>query len=328
MRDIILAVILLASAVPLAACNSGGARGPLPDGGTDADGDTDADTDADTDSDADTDTDTDTDADSDTDSDADGETDTGLLTEALFLVDSMRLGELWEGCDLDGDQTIDNQIGGLAGWLMNNGFLDEHPNDSLADGIAAGEILVVVRLTDVQDFAADPDLILAVHEADLPGGEDDAGPGDGGTEDAGVPADLFSGHGAVAVVEPPHTEIPGTTIVASWVATPTSDITVTNPLDEVPTTLTLHEGRLLGRFAPAPDAAMLDGSVADGVICGSVNRYLLADILGAELEMDPVSKTLLSTFLAGIADIDCGPFNCNRISVGLPFTAVSAQRAE
>jgi hypothetical protein len=35
---------------------------------------------------------------------------------------------------------------------------------------------------------------------------------------------------------------------------------------------------------------MLDGALVDGMICGSVNRYLLADILAAELEMDPVSK--------------------------------------
>ncbi len=275
--------------------------------------------------DTDTDTDTDSDTDTDTDTDSDTDTDTGSFADAYFLLDYMQIGDSTEGCDLDGDSQVDNQLGGLATWLYNQGYIDEDPNVAMSDGLASGDILVAMGLFDVESFTDDADVTLSVFEAALDA--PDAGGDDGGVDDAGVPPELFSGHGTVWVVEPPHTNIDGTSIVDSFLLTPTADFSVTIPLGDSPTTMTLQDGRMLGEITQAPDTQMLNGKIESGLICGSVDRVLLQDILSIELELDPVQQAALNTTLLAIADIDCGPFGvCQEVSVGLIFTAISVQR--
>ena len=98
-------------------------------------------------------------------------------------------------------------------------------------------------------------------------------------------------------------------------------------MGDSPTTMTLQDGRMLGEITQIPNDQMLDGEIEDGLICGSVDRILLHNVLSTELGLDSIQQAALNTTLLTIADIDCGPFGvCQEVSVGLMFTAISVQR--
>lgn len=260
-------------------------------------------------------TDAGTDADTDTDTDADTDTGTGADAEAsmdaYFLLDAMRIGESSSGCDLDDDGKMDNQLGALITWLLNNELIDEHPNEALTEGIAEGDILGVVGLLDAESMVSSPEVTAAVYEAKVE------------MTDAGPPDDLFGGYGRVALVLPAHSKIEEATIVEGAVETPPASIDISIPLDDSTTMLTLHDGILKGDIDPIPDTEMLGGRLVGGMICGSVDRGVLGDVLADALELGPIMQGTLTAFLATIADIECSAGGCQRLSVGMPFSAVS-----
>jgi len=262
---------------------------------------------ADSDSDADNDSDTDTDGDSDADTDSDGDP----LPPAWFLMDSVRLGDGAEGCDLDGDDEVDNRLIAIADYMTEEGYLDEHPNDDAAAEIAAGELLELVGLSETHSLADDDSITTSLYEARL------ADP------DAGVPEDLFGGYGDVVVENTAYTVIEDATIDAAHVATPGEDFTLEIPVDEVTTDVTIHQLFLSADIAPLPDEEMLGGGLTNGMICGAVDAGQLADWLTMKLDLEPAAQAVLAAYLLANADIECEDSACEQISFAILFSAVS-----
>ncbi|MBW2278593.1 MAG: hypothetical protein JRF63_13960 [Deltaproteobacteria bacterium] len=266
------------------------------------------------DSDSDTDTDTDTDADTDTDTDTDSDGDP--LPPAWFVMDAFRIGDTDEGCDLDEDDEIDNQFSALASFMTDEGYLDEHPNDSIETNIAAGQFLNVLGLTDIHSMVDDTSLTASMYDGTL---ED---------PDAGVPDDLFSGHGSVHVEDTAHTVIEDSVISSSHLETPAGEINFTLSINEIPADVVMYQALLSADIDPLPDEEMLEGGLADGTICGAVDWSEMAEMLSLELGLEPMEQAALAAYLQTNADIDCEDTDCEQISVGLFFSAVSVVAIE
>jgi hypothetical protein len=266
------------------------------------------------DGDTDVDSDTDSDSDSDTDSDSDSEGDP--LPPAWFLMDELRIGDSDEGCDLDGDDEVDNRFSALATHMTDEGYLDEHPNVGLAANIAAGEFLQLLNLTDAHSMVDDDSITASLYEGKL---ED---------PDAGVPESLFSGHGSVLVEDPAHTVVVDTSITSGHLETPTGEITVTVSINDIPADMILYQALMSADIDPVPNDEMLEGGLTDGTICGAVDWAELAEMLALKLELEPTEQAAISAYLQSQADIECEDSECERISVGIFFSAVSAIATE
>jgi hypothetical protein len=271
---------------------------------------------SDSDADSDADGDSDTDADSDADTDSDTDTDGDPLPPAWFLMDELRIGDENEGCDLDGDDEVDNQFSVLATHMTDEGYLDQHPNDSLVANIAAGEFLQLLNLTEAHSLVDDGSITASLYEGKL---ED---------PDAGVPDDLFSGHGSVLVEDEAHTVAEDSAIDSSQIETPSGELTVTISVDDVPVEMSLYQARMTAEIDPLPDEEMLEGGLTDGTICGAVDWAELAELLALKLELEPIEQAALTAYLQSNADIECEDTDCEQISVGIFFSAVSASATE
>ena len=91
-----------------------------------------------------------------------------------------------------------------------------------------------------------------------------------------------------------------------------------------PADIIIHKALLEADIDPTPDEEMLEGGLAEGSICGAVDWVELSDMLALELDLEPTEQAALALYLQTIADIECEDTDCEQISVGLFFSAVSA----
>ncbi len=245
------------------------------------------------------------------DTDTDTETDGDPLPPAWFLMDAARIGDTDEGCDLDGDDEVDNQFSVMATFMADEGYLDEHLNDSIATDIDTGEFLIVISLTDLNDMIDDASISTSLYDGKL---ED---------QDAGVPDDLYSGHGTVLIEDAANAMIEDSTIASSHLSMLVGEITIALSINSNPIDITIYNALLSADIDPLPDEEMLEGGMTAGTICGSVDWSDLADGLALILELEQTEQMTLSAYLKSIADIDCEDTDCKQISIGLLFSAVS-----
>jgi hypothetical protein len=170
----------------------------------------------------------------------------------------------------------------------------------------------LVNLTELHSLVDDASLTTSLYEAKL---ED---------PDAGVPGDLFSGHGSVLVEDDPYSVIEDSTITANHIATPTSDMTLSLTTQDTTTDVNIFQLRLSADIDPLPNEEMLEGGLTDGTICGAVDWSELVDWLALKLELEPAEQAALSVYLQANADLECEDTDCEQISFGIVFSAVSA----
>jgi hypothetical protein len=122
--------------------------------------------------------------------------DDGVVAD--FVIDTLRIGDQddGEGFNLDGEDTrpghpylpedgpdgVDNQLGALIAELQEAG-LDFNADEEIATSIADGDLLIVLRFRDVDDWADDPGLVYlygyAAKDADEPEDQTNNLTGDG-----------------------------------------------------------------------------------------------------------------------------------------------------
>ncbi len=334
--------------------------------GTDSDGGADADADTDVDSDVDTDVDTDSDTDSGTGTGTDTGTDSGTDTGPCdgpdeWVMDDAAIGDETVGFDLDDHETvdrsdpvgcgkvdgeggIDNQLGPLLEAMA--GILgDFDANTIIAEAIADGSMLLLVRTLDLDDPVVDDALDAHVFF---------------GMDADGDLGNNFGGCGEF-LIDPTSLESPpdeatararfeDASVAAARFAGGPADLPLRIPFGP-DTTLdaVAHDARIEWTFG-----AVSRDDLSDGVIGGHV---LLTDVIRALVgggAVDPEFEGLMTSVLAGQADIDaiapgptgvvcvsdddCGvgqvcetseceepPDMCDSISLGMTFTAVPAE---
>ncbi|MBI2897053.1 MAG: hypothetical protein HYY06_26080 [Deltaproteobacteria bacterium] len=342
--------MVLPLALSTAACGGG-------DDGGDGDADADSDTDIDVDSDGDSDGDADGDADDDPPDDG---------AEHVFVTNTLAIGDITDGFDLDehvttertdpigcgkadGPGGIDNQLGPLVDAIVQGANLDVEPDQMIADNIADGSLLLLMRLLDVDDGSHDPSVPLYFYL-----GED--------YDDPGNPDNNLTGDGQFLVnrssledvedVESAVIKFERGRFHEARFSTEPSLFRITVPLSTgMDLDLAVEEAQI--------EFAYSDDEITEGVVGGylqiktileaianmdfedvDIPEALVRSVLGAQADIDavgpgPVSGT--SCTEETIAD-DCEPGQrcesgvcvepegrCDSLSVGLTFTAVPGE---
>ena len=336
-----LSLVLAFAVLPLVGAGCGGGDDD------DAVGDGDADSDADTDGDSD--------GDADNDNPTDGE-------EKVFVADTLAIGAITDGFDLDDHATtdrndaigcghedgpggIDNQLGPLVQNIVPAAGLDADPATLLLESIQDGSLLLIARMLDVDNDTIDPLVPLFFYL-----GED---------TDAD-PLNNLDGTGAF-LVNP--SSLDGPTIEDATIKfehgrlrggeydTPPSIFHITVPLDTNGLELDLAIEQAQIKFHYAADG------LTDGIVGGYVsNEAILTALQNLDLQDVQIPEPLVRTVLAAQADIDVlppgptgtactqetvaddcqpgqtcesdqcvePPGRCDALSLGLTFTAVPA----
>jgi hypothetical protein len=265
--------------------------------------------DADADVDADADTDADADADADTDGDADGDTDADADADAdAFVLDSLAIGDLGDGMDLDDHVTadrddpigcgkadgpggVDNQLGTLLDGIVAGAGLDTDVDTLLADRIASGSLIHLLRIVGLDDAFQDPAVTTLAYR-----GEDaDADPANnlGGS---GVFLVLSSSLTDPLDVDTARARFDDGTLAGGDLTASGTMFPVSIPLvDGQPTIdFELRDARIRYHYT--------DSGLTSGELGGNVDAIDFTDALAAAVEDIPMQ--LVRTIVAAQSDID------------------------
>lgn len=263
--------------------------------------------------------DADADGDGDIDGDADGDADNDNPddgAEAVFVADTLAIGETNQGFDLDDHTTtdrddpvgcgkvdgpggIDNQLSPLVQGIVEGAGLDQDPNALLLEQIQSGSLLLLARMVDVDNDTIDPLVPLYFYLAD----------------DADDPADVANnltgdGHflvtpgslGAGGTLEDANIAFEDGRLRAGMFDTPPSIFRLTVPLDAegLELDLAIEKAQVVFHYS------------ADGLTEGIVGGYVATEaILIALQNLDlgdvEIPVQLVRTVLSAQADIDAIP---------------------
>lgn len=250
---------------------------------------------------------------------------------ADFVIDTMRIGRinLGEGFNLDnihtgpgqhlpedGPDGVDNQLGALIQDLQEAG-LEFSADESIAEGIADGSLLIILRHMDVDSWTRDPGLVRLLGYS---GKDADADPLNNLTGDGELLVDARS-------LTPPGT----TDLMSSLIRfdngvledTPEADLVwqegdfeagpsvfnVDIPVEEEILRLSVNGTRVVWDLDTAPTGTPpVDGKVINGLLGGYV---FLGDAARAISQIDLSGTTItantIRTILSGQADMDVIP---------------------
>ena len=234
-------------------------------------------------------------------------------TTAYFLVDSAGLGGTGVGCDLNNDGQVDNNLARMVNDFLTLGILKGDPSDEIKDSIRSGVVLIVFKISEVQSFENDSQIVLEEYDATIEGFDLQKDP---------PPANLFSGYGTVSLDETASSQFDNSRIEDWWVQTPDSPMIVPLSIAGEVVNVELATGRVQANIEVAPGDEMLGGNLGSGLICGGIEKKYLIDLLIEKAKIkDSVSQGIARAAVSTRVDFKCGDDDC--VSVGVVFTAVS-----
>ena len=212
----------------------------------------------------------------------------------------------------DGFMGVDNQLGVVLAALesVSGGDLAA----GLADAIAAGDLLILVEVSDVDDLVNDDCVHVSIYYGLLPGGVD-APMVD--VDDRLLPGQTFDiDSSSLDAGGAPLYLLDNGRIVAGRLRAGPGPFEVRAPTDGAPLVIALDDAR--SRFDITADA------MGAGVVGGSGPVSDLTTAFAAAFGVDP---TVSGALLEGAADLDVNAMDeCERISAAFVFSGVAAAR--